>query len=826
MQFLRRLTVAVLALIVGMNLGCGGKEPDKVALKSNTLASPVAGPDFVSAADLVDPDIQKSIKAFGEELKRVAANKAAEGGVDANDMLAISRALRIYEDVGQHLPALNGTGKSGWPHPGLSWRVMLLPYLGATPLYRKFDLDQPWDSPQNKPLIAEMPAVFGTDPEGKTRVHVLNGDGAPFMAGDGLKLDEISDGVADTLACVIAGPDQAAIWTAPGGLEFDRQNPLKCLGNIGDNFLAAFLDQSVCRIPKSIDPDQFADLVQYADGHKIRERPGRLDVREVDDLPLPQIVAPATPLTPIPAKIDYRFIPQDAYAAIVLHPRRVLFHPVIQGIREQFPSVNADEFVRQLPEPMRAPFNRFKDRFEWIGMAPQYLDEFILLFDSQGSDSVLQGSSDDMPPHGVILRHGAPIQVDAAVRYLKQEFAALELEEFKGVAVLVEPKQKWSIAFPNNTQLLYGSGDFVQKMINAKGNAAPNSGLTHTLENVGNRLLMLAVDGMAIERQVTQAQAAVPPAFSPFSPFFKGAKSMTFSLDFDAPEFCQLQLKFKQAELATSLHETLVPQWNGIQGQLKSSNAPLPFLKPDSVFQSYATQCIRDARLTQDGEAVTLTIPKVADFDKLPERLKPAIDAAKQVADESQRKAHLKSIGLAFHNYHGSTLCLPALNGHGSKLVPAPGLSWRVYLLPYVDEYQLYSKFKLDEPWDSAHNKPLITQMPKIYGTNQDGKSSIHVFTGQGAPFRNDVGTALREVTDGLTTTILAVETGADTATIWSKPGGLEFDPVNPLQALGEIKEFLAVMMDGSVRQFQNLDPQDLRKMIQYNDGESVELPR
>src|SRR5262249_55645747 len=44
-----------------------------------------------------------------------------------------------------------------------------------------------------------------------------------------------------------------------------------------------------------------------------------------------------------------------------------------------------------------------------------------------------------------------------------------------------------------------------------------------------------------------------------------------------------------------------------------------------------------------------------------------------------------------------------------------PLLSWRVALLPYLGEWDLYRKFKLDEPWDSPHNKALLPLMPEIY---------------------------------------------------------------------------------------------------------------
>ena len=42
----------------------------------------------------------------------------------------------------------------------MSWRVELLPQLGLTELYSKFDLAKPWDDPRNLPLLKEIPAVY------------------------------------------------------------------------------------------------------------------------------------------------------------------------------------------------------------------------------------------------------------------------------------------------------------------------------------------------------------------------------------------------------------------------------------------------------------------------------------------------------------------------------------------------------------------------------------------------------------------------------------------------------------------------------------------
>src|ERR1700721_4145755 len=73
---------------------------------------------------------------------------------------------------------------------------------------------------------------------------------------------------------------------------------------------------------------------------------------------------------------------------------------------------------------------------------------------------------------------------------------------------------------------------------------------------------------------------------------------------------------------------------------------------------------------------------------------------------------NLKQIVLAFHNYYSTYNILPSdvLDTDGKPL-----LSWRVAILPFVEEQALWMQFKMDEPWDSPNNKKLIEKMPKLY---------------------------------------------------------------------------------------------------------------
>jgi hypothetical protein len=113
--------------------------------------------------------------------------------------------------------------------------------------------------------------------------------------------------------------------------------------------------------------------------------------------------------------------------------------------------------------------------------------------------------------------------------------------------------------------------------------------------------------------------------------------------------------------------------------------------------------------------------------------------------------------------------------------------------------------------------------MPQVFGTNAKGKTSMHVFTGKEAPFAKDVGIEFRQISDTLPNTLLMIEAGDDMAEIWTKPGGLEFDPSDPLKCLGKTRTFVGALMDGVVREFRNINPEYFSKLVRHRDNQKVD---
>jgi hypothetical protein len=153
-------------------------------------------------------------------------------------------------------------------------------------------------------------------------------------------------------------------------------------------------------------------------------------------------------------------------------------------------------------------------------------------------------------------------------------------------------------------------------------------------------------------------------------------------------------------------------------------------------------------------------------------------------------------------------------------------LSWRVALLPYLGENELYRQFHLNEPWDSPHNKQLLKRMPHVYAppgvrTQEPYATYYQVFVGPHAAFEKHQALPISSFTDGTSNTILIVE--AAHAVPWTKPEDLHYAADEPLPELGGLFPgiFNAASADGAVHAVPKAtDPRVLRALITRDMGE------
>jgi hypothetical protein len=210
--------------------------------------------------------------------------------------------------------------------------------------------------------------------------------------------------------------------------------------------------------------------------------------------------------------------------------------------------------------------------------------------------------------------------------------------------------------------------------------------------------------------------------------------------------------------------------------------------------------------------------------------LLPAVQKVREAARRSASTNNLKQLGIALHNYHDANGRFPP--AYVVDKAGKPLYSWRVLILPYIEQDAIYKKWKLDEAWDSPNNKPLSDLAIKVFNDparEASNKTPYRVFYGNGAMFDAGKpgpmagGTRLQDVTDGTSNTFMVMDAREEVP--WAAPQELPFDPKKPLPPLGAPGRqlFLALMGDGSVRAIAHgLAEETLKAYITRNGGEVI----
>jgi hypothetical protein len=192
----------------------------------------------------------------------------------------------------------------------------------------------------------------------------------------------------------------------------------------------------------------------------------------------------------------------------------------------------------------------------------------------------------------------------------------------------------------------------------------------------------------------------------------------------------------------------------------------------------------------------------------------------------SAARDQLRRIAIAIHNFH---------DAHGHFPPPAEGrddqgkprLSWRVHLLPYLDEAELYAQFRLDEAWDSPHNRPLVDKIPQAFASPKlpEGHTVLLAPVGEKTIFGGTEPVRVQDVTDGTVNTVMVVMVAPDRAVPWTAPEDFAFDPAQPSVGMARDPSghFPVVFADGSYRLLPGDQPaQGLLHLFQINDGNIV----
>jgi hypothetical protein len=256
------------------------------------------------------------------------------------------------------------------------------------------------------------------------------------------------------------------------------------------------------------------------------------------------------------------------------------------------------------------------------------------------------------------------------------------------------------------------------------------------------------------------------------------------------------------------------------------------------------------------GETKSLREAMRAQFDAAAAALKPDVNESRltvTISDSAVHQAIASLIGSALDRIGSPVQSVSGQNmqriliglwsyadAHQHHLPPTairssdgkPLLSWRVAILPFIGERALYQQFKLDEPWDSEHNKKLIDKMPAIYQSpkvkdKRPGLTTYLVPVGREVAFTGEATGRImpKEFEDGTSNTIMLLEVADEKGVTWTKPEDLPVDSVDPKNGLiGHYPRFfLVAMADGSVRRVkQSISNKSLWAAFTCSGGETL----
>ena len=271
--------------------------------------------------------------------------------------------------------------------------------------------------------------------------------------------------------------------------------------------------------------------------------------------------------------------------------------------------------------------------------------------------------------------------------------------------------------------------------------------------------------------------------------------------------------------------------------QQQGMSLDLSILPPQNAITGHLTPLVTSVRQTKSGIEITertpvpgLGIAQMAPILAaiLPKALVLRGAARPPQTTDTQSMNNMKAIMLAMHVYHEANKRLPAaynVDKDGKAL-----LSWRVHILPMLEQEELYKQFNLEEAWDSETNKKLIAKMPSEYKSPNsqagEGKTNYLTVRNKNSAFPGKKGLRFQDIQDGTSNTIALVEVSDGRAVIWTKPDDLKYKEEEPMKGIAGLQPngFLAAFVDGSVRLItSSIDAETLKGLFTRNGSETVE---
>ena len=549
---------------------------------------------------------------------------------------------------------------------------------------------------------------------------------------------------------------------------------------------------------------------------------------EAQAAPQPQAgLAKATGTGSDQAPFNLAFLPGDTKMLLAVRPGSLLRRRDIQSL------VNSMRQERMLGPAFVVP--------------PEDIEQLLVFW--EGDPQAHPGPS---PPFsGVVLRMAKPQDWNGMLKQFinpNQQEARHDGQSY----VRVEPNgppSSWGFYLPDDRTLVAAPESLLRDLIEDRNAAPPRQSWDEAWKKIAKGQLNLAVDTRWLRRRIGPGPAG--PGYPPqarfiletLSPLLEKARSYAVGIDAsDRQITMDLQARAGSEEDAKPVADTLQAfvtlGKNAAQGMRQEFGRKPGGGEAMEWILRAVDSLLDKARIDTSEGFVHLRAETSVDLAEGIQLLVPAVTAARAANRRAVSMNNLKQIGLALHNYNAANNAFPAQVLYGGKTGKVP-YSWRVAILPYIEQQELYKAYNFDEPWDGPNNRKLLDKMPAIYshpdgnGTpSSQSKTSYFTFAGPTTALYSGprpereadrIEPQVQQFTDGTSNTIMVVEAQRDIP--WTKPEDIPFDPNVPLPELGGFTPdgFNALFADGSVRYItKSIAPQVLKALITRAGGEVI----
>jgi hypothetical protein len=487
--------------------------------------------------------------------------------------------------------------------------------------------------------------------------------------------------------------------------------------------------------------------------------------------------------------IDVTYIGPDFFAAAVIHPARLARLPVIgDRLKDQF----VGGTMRQL------------------GIRPADIEQLIALMPAETSKP--SGTS-RFPVFIIRFAHAVNVKVLMA----KFQEAVLHGPRAEPLEASIAAKTcyrfsaaPWCVVHaPTPTTVILCADHYMEKVLATRDPSGP---LVERLKkaNVDNDVIVaVALDEISrIDELFADAKVNEHPVAQAHLDAAKLLQGGCATLNFTGGSVLHAVFDVKNVAAADTIEKLITDDLKtaaSIPRTMAALLSPQQQALAAPVLEM-ENEVLNGATVKNIGTQVTVEIKRSAKIDEAAKKVVAMVkdydSAARRATHRTQTVINLQQISLAIFGYETANGTFPpaVIEKDGKPL-----LSWRVAILPFLGEDQLYKQFRLDEAWDSPHNLEAAKAIPSVYEKSSgiaDGKTMILAVTGKDQAFDGGKGIDMADRGRSAAGAIMLVETGPDKAAFWSKPEDLSFQAGTPLAALlGHLPDdgFYAVYGNGSL---------------------------